>query len=56
VLVTSASDTNQIRPRPLRYYDPVTIFGVQYLVRSVNPFYRFDGKQMAKYECETPRF
>jgi hypothetical protein len=56
VLVTDPKDTKQIRPRPLRYYDPVTIFGVQYLVRSVNPFYRFDGKQMARYECETPRF
>lgn len=55
-LVWDPNDTKQIRPRPLRYYDPVLFGSTQYLVRAVNPYYTFDGKQFARYELETPRF
>ena len=38
--------------RPLRFYDPVTLDGVGYYVRSVNISYTNDGLQMADYELE----
>lgn len=58
-LVVDPNDAHQVNPRPLRYYDPVTITegGVasQFLVRNCNPAYKKDGKQMAYYELEAPR-
>jgi len=60
VLVTDPTDTLQANPRPLRYYDPVTITlnGVptQCLVRNCNPNYRKDRFQWATYEVATPFF
>jgi hypothetical protein len=41
--------------RMLRYYDPVLVDGVPFLVRSVNPDYVKDGIQYAQYELEAPR-
>lgn len=38
--------------RPLRFYDPVTLDGVGFYVRSVNIAYESDGEQMADYELE----
>lgn len=43
------------RVRGLRYYDPVTIDGTQFLIRNVNPGYTKDGIQMAMFQCEAPR-
>lgn len=54
VAVTDATDASQVRPRTLRYYDPVgyrerdgTLR--QYLVLSCQPAYRKDRVQMADY-------
>jgi hypothetical protein len=55
LLVTDSSDTYQKRPRMLRYYDPVLVDGIQFLVRSCNPSYKKDGMQFATYELEAPR-
>lgn len=54
LLVTDKNDAKQTCPRPLRFYDPVTIDGNQFLVRSVHLAYRKDWIQMAVYECEIP--
>lgn len=59
LLITDPNDSLQRVPRPLRYYDPVTVYdqGVasQWLVRSCNPTYRKDHIQMAHYELQAPR-
>jgi len=58
ILVTDEDDSEQIRPRPLRYGDPVLVEGTQYIVRSVQINYQAykggDGFQFARYELETP--
>lgn len=54
VLVKDTSEPNAQRPRPLRYYDAVQVNGQQFLVRSCNPFYVKDSKQLAMYEVEAP--
>jgi hypothetical protein len=59
MLITDAGDANQTHPRPLRYYDPVSIEtspGVfeDYLVRSCNPDYNSDVMQTAHYEVVKP--
>lgn len=51
VLVTDVADTRQVRPRPLRTYDVVTVDGASYAVRSVNPIFHKDAFQFANYEC-----
>lgn len=56
LLVNDASDSYQVAPRPLRYYDPVLINGAQFLVRNCNPDYTKDDHQWAHFECEAPRF
>jgi hypothetical protein len=43
------------RYRPLRYYDPVTVDGSQYLVLKCTPDYSRDRAQWAHYELEAPR-
>jgi hypothetical protein len=56
ILVTDATDEYQLRPRPLRFGDPVK-FGSEsqtYIVRSVNIDYTHDSIQWAWYELETP--
>jgi len=59
VLVTDPNDTNQTKPRPPRFYDPVLVNDdgteSQWLVRNCNPFWRKDGFQWASYELEAPR-
>lgn len=55
VLITNSADAQQTKPRPLRYYDPITIDGATWLVRNVNPTYRKDSVQFAHYEVESPR-
>jgi len=55
VLVTDPNDASQKRPRPLRYYDPIKVNGVPYLIRSCNPTAKKDGQQLALYEAESPR-
>ena len=63
VLITDTADTLQTNPRPLRYYDPVTVTQIvagtpvvtQYLVRNVNIVYKKDAIQHALYELEQPR-
>lgn len=56
VLVTDPNDALQVNPRPLRYYDPVTVTTKngtsQWLVRNCNPAYVKDGMQMANYELQ----
>lgn len=42
--------------RIFRHYDPVSVDGVQYLVRNCNPHYTKDVAQMAMYELEKPNF
>lgn len=54
-LVLVDHELDPTKKRPLRYYDPVIINGVQFLVRNVNIDYRKDGFQYATYECEAPR-
>lgn len=53
-LVIDPNDTLQSNPRPLRYYDAVSILSggvtTTWIVRSVNPSYRKDAVQMAHYE------
>jgi len=44
------------RVRPLRFYDPVSIDGQDWIVRSVNIAYSKDFDQIAVYELEAPRF
>lgn len=53
VFIPHEDDPDKVRP--LRYYDPVTLNGIPYLVRSVNPAYTKDGHQKAIYELEMPR-
>lgn len=50
MLVTDGTDAYQARPRPLRVYDIVTVYGETVLVRSVNADYTSDGVQVANYE------
>jgi hypothetical protein len=58
-LVVDPNDGFQVNPRPLRYYDPVTITDngavSQWLVRNCNPIYKKDSVQYASYELEAPR-
>ena len=58
-LVTDTSDSFLANPRPLRYYDPVSVVegGVttQWLIRNCNPIIKKDSVQMAYYELEAPR-
>ena len=54
VLITDSSDTNQKRPRSLRYGDAIQVNGETYLVVNCNPFHKKDTKQLAFYECEKP--
>ncbi len=44
-----------IRYRPLRFYDPVLVDGVQFLVRRVSPAFTKDHVMLAEYEVEAPR-
>lgn len=44
------------KKRILRYYDPVSIDGEQFVVRSCSPSYEKDSVQMAMYQCERPNF
>jgi hypothetical protein len=52
VLVTDPNDTKQVRPRPLRFYDPVMVKGIQCLMRNVNIDYRKDHLAFATYEAQ----
>lgn len=54
VLVSPAmtGDAQQVRWRPLRFYDPVSINGSIWLIRDVVIDYDRDAKQMATYECQ----
>ena len=58
LLITDENDSLQIRPRPLRFGDIVTIqgetAGTYFMVRSVSIDYIGDGRQMAWYEVEQP--
>jgi len=56
LLVTDATDEFQLRPRPLRFGDPVKFGsdGLTYIIRSVNIDYTHDSIQWAWYELETP--
>jgi aryl carrier-like protein len=54
ILVTDTEDSEQQRPRPLRYYDAVQLQQLdgsfkQYFVLKCSPKYRKDGVQMAEY-------
>jgi len=58
LFVTNAADGYQVRPRPLRYYDPVLLRQYdgtlsQFLVVSCEPFYTKDEIQMARYTIVT---
>lgn len=59
-LVTNTLDSLQTNPRPLRYYDAVTVTAnsvvSQWLVRNGNPFWRKDSLQLQHMEIESPRF
>lgn len=55
-LVLIEHELDPTTKRKLRFYDPVLVNGVQFLVRSVNPSYEKDGIQYAMYELEAPRF
>ena len=59
VLVTDTSDTEQLRPRILRYYDAVEVEAADgtfktYLVMNCSPIYTKDGFQFARYELVRP--
>lgn len=55
IIVTDADDAQQLRPRPLRYYDVVEVYNDEtstydeYIVESVNIQYAHDREQMAMY-------
>ena len=53
VLVQDLSDHALKRPRPLRFYDAITIDGQPYLIRNVSPFYTTDFHQLARYEISS---
>jgi len=57
VLVTDSTDTEQVNPRPLRFYDPVQVWNGtsydQYIVRDCSYTYTKDHIQMADYELVT---
>jgi len=57
-LIWDENDPLQSAPRPLRYYDTVTLIDegeeTTWLVRNCNPTYKKDGKQMAYYELQLP--
>ena len=57
ILVTDVNDTEQVNPRPLRFYDPVQVWNGssydQYIVRSCNIAYTKDAFQWANYELVT---
>ncbi len=56
VLVWDPNDPCQVRPRPLRYYDPIEVLGVTMLVRSSPAImYSRDPVQVAGYQAEVPR-
>jgi hypothetical protein len=52
VPLTHESDANKVRN--LRYYDPVTVDGVQYIIRNVNPRIEKDFAQMQMIQVEKP--
>lgn len=54
-LVFIEHEDDNTKVRPLRYYDPVIVDDVQYLVRSVNPMFKKSHIMTAMYELETPR-
>jgi len=51
ILVTDPNDAYQVRVRPLRIYDVVTVHGATAAIRSVNASYKSDGIQLANYEA-----
>jgi len=58
LFVNNAADPSQVRPRPLRYYDPVLLRQYdgslsQFLVVSCEPTYTKDAIQMARYTIVT---
>jgi hypothetical protein len=54
VPITHESDATKVRN--LRYYDPVTVDGVQYIVRNANPHFTSDFAQMQMLQVEKPNF
>lgn len=56
ILVADPYDTQQAAPRPLRYYDPILINGIQFLARNCNPMWDKDEVQKMYVEAEIPNF
>jgi hypothetical protein len=54
-IVPIKNDYDATKYRNLRYYDPVVVDGVQYIVRNVNPRYERDGVQMQMIQVEKPK-
>lgn len=52
--VWDSQDALQFRPRKLRFYDPITVNGTVFLVRSCNLETRKDGKQIMIINAELP--
>jgi len=53
VLVTDSTDTQQTRPRQLRFYDVVNIDNLSYFIRNVSPYWESDLHQLARYELQS---
>ena len=54
-LVPLVHEDDSSRRRTLRYYDPVSIDGQQYLIRNYNPAVSKDSKQMAMVQVQSVR-
>ncbi len=55
-IVPINNEYDNVAVRNLRYYDPVSIDGVQYIIRNVNPDYTKDTEQMQFIQAEKPNF
>ena len=55
-IVPLVHELDSSKRRSFRFYDPVTVDGVQYLVRNFNPNCEKDSVQMAMFQLEKPNF
>jgi hypothetical protein len=55
-IVPLNNEYDNVAVRNFRYYDPVSIDGVQYVIRNANPGYSEDVAQMQMIQAEKPNF
>ncbi len=55
-IVPLKNDYDATKVRNFRYYDPVSVDGVQYIIRNANPGYTKDVAQMQMIQVERPNF